>query len=365
MRVGFLIDRWQPTRGGAERALAQLAGFLEERGHEVLAFGLEGPRAEEDAPGTFRPVHAHGLTRGARERDLAERLLAAAAGADCDVTLGVRHLPRVDVLWPHGGTHAATLRALGKWPLGRHRTFLALEREAFTAGARRIVCVSPQVEREALDLYPASASRLRVVPNGVDLERFHPRERARSRDVLAGLFAAAPAAGEPLLTFVGRNPRLKGLPRVLDALARLRSRPWRLVVAGPPDAERWRRRARRLGLADRVVVRPQLDPVELAAGGDLLVLPSRREPCGLVVLEALAAGTPVLVSDAVGAREGLEPAGGETVSARGGAAELARALERRMGQAAPERDVLREAVATRDHLSWLSAMESELLQARV
>lgn len=364
MRVGLLIDRWQPTRGGAERALAQLAGFLEGRGHEVLAFGVEGPRPGEDAPGVFRPVRPRGATRGARERDLAELLLAAAAGAGCDVTLGVRHLPRVDVLWPHGGTHAGTLRALGKWPLGRHRTFLGLEREAFTAGARRIVCVSELVEREALSLYPASASRLVVVPNGVDLERFHPREREGARRILGGLFEGALGPDEPILTLVGRNARLKGLPRALDALRRLRSRPWRLVVAGPRDAARWERRARRAGLGPRVVVRAELDPVHLAAGSDLCLLPSRREPCGLVVLEALAAGTPVLVSDAVGARSGLEEVVGEPVRARGGARELARAIASRLDAGEPDRLSLRAALAGRDLEAWLGALERELLLTR-
>lgn len=114
MRVGFLIDRWQPTRGGAERALAEFAAHLEVGGHEVHAFGSEGPRPGESAPGQFHRVRSHGLSRGARERNLGELMLAAAEGAGCEVTIGVRHLPRVDLLWLHGGTHVATLRALRK-----------------------------------------------------------------------------------------------------------------------------------------------------------------------------------------------------------------------------------------------------------
>ena len=117
MRVGFLIDRWQPERGGAERALAALAEHLERQGHEVLAFGLYGPRPDHPAPGHFErvsvPAWTH-LSRGARERALGAALIAGAADAGCDVTIGVRHLPRVDLYWPHGGSHAANLVALAK-----------------------------------------------------------------------------------------------------------------------------------------------------------------------------------------------------------------------------------------------------------
>ena len=94
MRVGFLIDRWEENRGGAERALANLARHLEGRGVEVLAFAC---RAARGAPGRFVPVRAGGWTRAASERALGHALVDAADAAGCDVTIGIRHLPRVDV----------------------------------------------------------------------------------------------------------------------------------------------------------------------------------------------------------------------------------------------------------------------------
>lgn len=195
MRVGFLIDRWDPTRGGAERALATFAAWLAARGHEVLAFGLQGPPAGVDAPGTFVPVHAQGLTRGRRERRLARALVESAESMGCEVTVGLRHLERVDLYWPHGGSHAATLEALGKRPWGRHRAFLDLERRALAdGGARRVVCVSELVRRELLDHYPSSAPRLVLVPNGLDLERFQVGARAATRSSRAWGCCSTPCA---------------------------------------------------------------------------------------------------------------------------------------------------------------------------
>ncbi len=371
LRIAFLIDRWQPERGGAEQALARLAGRLEARGHEVLAIGAVGPRSGETAPGRFLAVTTHGWTRGKRERRLAQAMLATAAANRCDLTVGVRHLPEVDFYWPHGGAHKATLGALSKRGWGRHRTFLDLEQRALAdGGARRIVCVSELVREEILDLYPTCARRLVVVPNGVDLERFHPDARSRARGILLDELGWK-EEGSPILSFVARNPKLKGLPRLLRALALLRSRPWRLVIAGTPRPRSWARRARRAGLgAERSAVRANLDSLALAGGADLAVLPGRREPCGLVVLEALGCGTPVVVSDAVGAKDALGgDEAGVVVRARGGRKELAEAIAgrlERLGRAEPDRFTVRSGVAERGLEAWLTRLEEELLDlARV
>lgn len=304
LRVAFLIDRWQPSRGGAESALAGFAAHLVQRGYDVHAIGERGPEAGEAAPGRFHAVSASGLTRGARERRLGERMLERADDLGVQCTIGVRHLPRVDLYWPHGGAHAETLRLSSKAPRGRHRVFLDLERRVLTSGARKVICVSQTVREEFALHYPESAARLVVVPNGVDLERFHPRLRTRSR---AKLLAAAGFRDDaPLLTFVGRNAAFKGLDILLESLVPLRERRWRLIVAGPSDLPAWRAYASRLGFGpDRIAMFERLDSCDLAAGADLLVLPSRRDPCPLVVLEGLAAGTPVLVSDRVGSRDAI------------------------------------------------------------
>src|SRR5688572_20240081 len=96
--VAFLIDRWEPERGGAERALAALAEHLGRRGLRVLAFAS---RASPQALGEFHAVATGGWSRKSRERALARALSGAARQAGADVTIGVRHLEQVDVFWPH------------------------------------------------------------------------------------------------------------------------------------------------------------------------------------------------------------------------------------------------------------------------
>jgi glycosyltransferase involved in cell wall biosynthesis len=374
LRVGLLVDRAQPARGGAERALFQLARHLVARGHGVLGFALEIAQSGTDA-GTWERLPAPaGLTRGARERRQAEALLARAEDAGCDVTLGLRHLPRVDLLWLHGGAHAVTLaasrsaragRELGpaeppRW--SRHRTFLELERAALGGGARRVICVSRLVEDELARAYPAARERLVRCDNGVDLERFHPREReARAAELRRRLGLEERA---PVISCAARNPSLKGVPTLFEALAQLGARPWQLVLAGPRDAPRWRRLARAQGLDERRVrVVDELDP-RLLAAADLAVLPTWRDTCGLALLEALAAGTPVVTTARAGAAELVSGAQfGQVVERPGDADALALALAAQLERSAAgvDRERVRAAVLQRGLASWLAALEAQLV----
>lgn len=371
LTVGFLIDRWEPARGGAERALAALARHLGARGARVLAFA---ERAAPDAPGELVHVRTRGLTRVGRELRLAERLVRAARDARCQVTLGLRHLPSVDVYWPHGGALRPALearaRARGRDPSralrGRFRAFLELERALMRGGARRVVCVSGLVEDELAREYPEARERLVRVENGVDLARFTPANRAT-----LGLELRRELGIEgPLIGFAAREPELKGLATLLAALERLRERPWRLVVAGPKSLGRWRRLARGLGLAERVVWRHELDPAALWSAADLCAAPTFRDTSGLVILEALASGTPVVTTACAGAADVLhDPAQGSVLTLAGDVEALAAALDQRLGARlathGPDRERVRDAVRGRDAERWLARLAEVVRECAV
>jgi UDP-glucose:(heptosyl)LPS alpha-1,3-glucosyltransferase len=342
LRIGLLIDRWDPSRGGAESALAELADGLESRGHEVLAFAAEGPAAARLR--RVRPGWALGRAR--RERQLARALVAAAREAGCDVLVGVRHLYECDLWWPHGGCHAASLRALGKPLRGRHRLFIELERQ-MAASARRVACVSRLVQDEVAAEHPSAREKAVLVGSAVDLERFHPRECERSGRALRAELGIAP--DEFLIGFSAREPRTKGLPLLLDVFRELRAGGARatLLVAGS------RLRAR----AD-VRVLPEADPVAFAAACDLLAHPTLRDSFGRVVAEALACGTPVVTTARAGAAELLqtEEQGSVLADPRDRGA-LLEALRARLGRH-PRRELVREAVRGCGREEWLARMEA-------
>jgi phosphatidylinositol alpha-mannosyltransferase len=165
----------------------------------------------------------------------------------------------------------------------------------------RLVAVSDAARRTAaaaLDIEPAA---FEVVPNAVDPEHF---ERA----------SPAPRGEAPVVLFVGRHERRKGLGVLLDAHARLRARrraaglpePVLWVAGSGPDTEVLRQAATRRGAGGVVWLGP-LDHEQLAQcmrAADVVALPSLGgESYGVVLLEAMAAGALVVASDLPGYRE--------------------------------------------------------------
>ena len=108
MKVAFVIDRWDPSRGGAEQALALLATHLAARGHEAHVYAIKGVTG---APGTLHKCKRPLRPRGAMEAAFARDAVHAARADGCHVVVGVRHMEETDIYWPHGGLHAATLAA--------------------------------------------------------------------------------------------------------------------------------------------------------------------------------------------------------------------------------------------------------------
>jgi len=370
VRIGFLIDRWDPARGGAEALLARCAADLEQRGHEVLVLA---DAFAPGAPGCFERVRARGFTRAARERYLARALVEAARERRC-TSIALRHVASVDLYWPHAGLvglgSVARARAAGRapQPLGARELF---QRECERAllergGARAIACVSGLVERELAAAYPACRERLVALHNGVELERFDPARRAQLGRALRARLGADERT--VVLAFAARDPALKGLRELLAALAQLPSLPWRLCVAGPRRLQPWRAQARALGLDPaRVHFTSEIDAAELFAAADLCVHPSWRDACGLVVLEALASGVPVLTTALVGASEFVREPRAGSVLAEPRPAALRAELERWIrelasgaGAQAADRARVRALVAGQGQQAWLERANAVL-----
>ena len=167
-------------------------------------------------------------------------------------------------------------------------------------GADAVIAVSEGMRDDVLACYPAiDPARVVVVHNGIDPERWRP---ASSTDALArhGVDPALPTA-----IFVGRITRQKGVTHLLDAAHHLPAGSQLVLAAGAPDtpelADEFRRRVAELADAPvRVVwieeMLPREQVVELLSHAQVFVCPSIYEPFGIVNLEAMACGTPVVAS---------------------------------------------------------------------
>jgi D-inositol-3-phosphate glycosyltransferase len=184
---------------------------------------------------------------------------------------------------------------------------IRIESEGRIATAADCVIVSTEMEGEQLRrLYGLTPSHTRVIPCGVDLDAFTPVTPARRAEARRAL--DLDTLGEtPTLLFVGRLDPIKGIDLLLESVALLRT-PARLLIvggdpSGDPEVERLRARAAELGIAERVRFPgavPQADLPTYYHAVDAVVVSSRYESFGLVAVEALACGAPVVASAAGG-----------------------------------------------------------------
>ena len=181
-----------------------------------------------------------------------------------------------------------------------HESELRIASEATViAGADRVICATEQ-ERTALrQLYDADPARVEVIPLGVDLDLFHPTDKDAARAEL-GL-----DEDQRIVLFVGRIEPLKGLDILINAAAMLESDVdcSVLVVGGDDTARsqvaRLRELARERGIEHRVAFVGAVDHDRLPLyynAADVCVVPSHYESFGLVAVEAMASGVPVVAS---------------------------------------------------------------------
>lgn len=260
--------------GSREEVLAGLDGYAEQ---------LQGIREREGL--AYDLVHSHYWLSGL----LGERLSRA------------WRVPHVLMFHTLGSVKNRSLPGLREPPA-------RLEAERRVARSSTRLLAATQAEKQLIAREcGVSPDRIGLVSCGVNLDRFPLHARGEARERLG--FGEA----ERVLLFVGRFDPIKGIDRLVAALAGLaRSKGVRLVLVGgdgpdSPETLRLERLAREKGVEERVRFAGRVAQGELPAyyaAADVLVHPSASESFGLVALEALACGTPVLAT-AVGAMEAL------------------------------------------------------------
>jgi D-inositol-3-phosphate glycosyltransferase len=165
---------------------------------------------------------------------------------------------------------------------------------------QRILAPTDREKENLRRYYNAPAEKIGVVPCGVNLDLFRPMDKTLARKRLGF------GTDGPILLYVGRFDPIKGIDRLLAAMAHLKHhRRLRLVIVGgdgPKTAEyrRLRQLTVKLGIQTSVSFAGRIEQKNLPpyySAGDLLVVPSYYESFGLVGLESLACGTPVVATD--------------------------------------------------------------------
>lgn len=325
MRVGLVTKEYPPeVYGGAGVHVEYLAAALQGRVDlAVHAFGA--PRPDPVVAATYG--HWDALDGDAPElaalRTLSTDLAITAGLGDVDLVHShtwyanlAGHLAGLTHDVPHVVT-THSLEPLRPWKAeqlaGGYALSSWVERTA-VEGAAAVVAVSAGMRDDVLACYPdVDPTRVHVVHNGIDLDTYRPV------DADGALAANGVDPDRPYAVFVGRITRQKGVVHLLEAIHHLPADAQVVLAAGAPDtpaiAEEFRALVAELDAAGRRPVwiermLPREDVVQLLSHAAVFVCPSIYEPFGIVNLEAMACGIPVVASAVGGIPEIVLP--GET-----------------------------------------------------
>lgn len=338
MRVA-LVHIKHAASGGVEAYLTNLARHLAQAGHEVVIVC----NRHGDAPHPnvrfvrLRPWHVGGATELWAFAKAVERHLA---GMRYEVVYGLGKTWSHDLIRMGGCCHQTYLDLVAgterrrfppsPWLWLKDRVALAIEaRGVSPAKCRMVITNSEMVKRDVCARHGLPSEHVRVIHNGVDGTRFHPRHRLEAGARLRK--ECGFTVEHQVLLFLGSGYTRKGLDLILQAFpALLKHRPTvRLLVVGYDSSL-----ARYQALAERMGVAPQVrflggrsDAPACYGAADLYVLPTRYDPFANSTLEALASGLPVITSDSNGGSEVLTPESGEVIAYQQLASRLGDAMQ--------------------------------------
>ena len=303
--------------GGAERYTLDLAGSLVERGHDVSILASSFQAADTAGRRVLLPATA--ATRTGQYLRFLDSLDSQLDRVKYDVVHAMLPVRRCDVYHPHAGIAAdavaaghlnksgATRQAIawvGNRVNARRRRFAAVEWELLNSRQPPVVlCLSRLIQALVSERYPAlPKEKLVALFNGIDIRKFDPSIHRNARQLVRTQFNMAESSIVGLM--LAQDFERKGLAQAIEALALVQNANTVLLVGGKPDPSKYQRLAVACGVRDRVVFAgPVANPAAFYQAADFFVLPTRFDPCSLVVLEALAMGLPVISTAKNGACE--------------------------------------------------------------
>jgi len=261
----------------------------------------------------FHKIPIFNFPRWLRPVSFALFVHRAIAAGQFDLVHSHERLYAFDLLTHHGLPHATWVEKVrNKRPSLFDRAVCRIEKAGImNPGKPLILPVSSLGKNELQALFRIPDSRLQVIHPGITVKRYLEPDQAQCRRAIRQRHALQP--DDVVALFVGMNFDLKGLDRIMQSISAYTGQgthhsALKLLVVGNGDLKKYAKFSRDLGIEKRVVFAGERQAVEkYFLASDFFALMSHMDSFGIVVLEAMASGLPVIISDTVGARDVVEP----------------------------------------------------------
>ena len=304
LKLAFCLYKYFPY-GGLQRDFLKIALCCQQQGHEIEVYTLSWQGdVPEGIEVTIVPVSA--FTNHTLYKRFSEWVQQRLRLDPVDAVVGINKMPHLDVYYAADSCYEEKANSQRGWVyrlLPRYRHFSIYERAVFGRESKTEILMISKVQKPFFDHhYQTQEDRIQFLPPGISRDRVVPddvaqRRRAKRADL--GLNDE-----DKMLLMVGSGFVKKGLDRALyavRALPRSERRKVRFFVIGEDNPAPFKRLMFLLGLFGNVTILSGQDDIpDFMFAADLLILPAQDEAAGIVLLESVVAGLPVLTTENCG-----------------------------------------------------------------
>lgn len=303
MQIAFCLFKYFPF-GGLERDCLQIAEACLSRGHKVDIYTMAW---QGDIPKNIKVtiIPASGFTNHSQRENFVKNVKPFLQETDYNFVVGFNKMPFLDIYYAADPCYAikAAQRNFLYRLIRRCKSNLEMEQAVFGKDSHtHIFSISHQQQDFYRNHYGTDLSRFHFLSPGISKDRIFRGDNCLIRNKIRKEFSIK--SDSNILLMVGSGYKRKGVDRSILALASLppdiRHKTY-LLIAGDGNVKPFKRLARRAGIVERVHFPGGRDDIpQLLAAADILLHPAYHENTGTVLIEALAAGLPVIVTGVCG-----------------------------------------------------------------
>lgn len=304
MQLAFILYKYFPF-GGLQRDFMRIAQECQKRGHHIRVYTMIW---QGEIPQGFEVliVPAKAIFNHNRNKKFTAWVKADLITRPVDKIIGFNKMPDLDIYYaadPCFEDKAQNLRHSFYTKTNRYKHFYQYEKAVFDTNSKtQILMISALQQPLFIKHYQTPEQRFHLLPPGIATDRKAPANAAEIRAAFRQEFNLTD--DQLLMVQIGSGFKTKGLDRTLKALASLPDqlkKQTKLIVIGQDEPRNFILTIKKLGLSNQVQILKGRDDIpRFLLGADILIHPAYNENTGTILLEAMVAGLPVLVTDVCG-----------------------------------------------------------------